>query len=134
LSTRSPPAAPGDGSPEMHVVGSMLHIASQNPTRIITYDLNQPGWFWDGAGVEGVEMRSVLVTRQHLSIIGDLLPRRNGVVRVMSFSRNRAVKGLLESMHDFSEPAGILQCQAVEGGIYYLAGDQRLHFLAGAGK
>jgi hypothetical protein len=131
LSTRS---QPGESNPEMRIVGSMLHIASQNPTRIITYDLNQPGWFWDGAGVEGLDLRNVLVTRQHLSIVGERLPRRNGAIRVMSFSRKPEVKGFLESMHDFTEKSGILACQAVEGGIYYLTGDQRLHFLAGAAK
>jgi hypothetical protein len=132
LSTRS---QPGQSNPEMRVVGSMLHIASQSPTRLVTYDLNQPGWFWDGAGVEGLDLRHVLVTRQHVSIIGEKLPpRRNGAVRLMSFSRKPEVKGFLESMHDFIEPTGILAAQAVEGGLYYLAGDQKLHFLAGAGK
>lgn len=128
LSTRAPP---GEGAPEMRVVGSMLHIASQNPTRITTYDLNQPGWFWDGA-LDGLDLRQVLVAREHLLVVTEKVPRKIGAIRLIAYSRKPEMGGRVESYYDFNEPVGILSAQAVEGGIYYLAGDQRLHFLAGA--
>ncbi|CAN5633074.1 hypothetical protein BH09PLA1_BH09PLA1_06420 [soil metagenome] len=130
LSTRS---QPNETDPQMRIVGSMLHIASQNPTRIVTYDLNQPGWFWDGKGVDDLDLRQVLVARDQLVIVAERVPRKRGAARILAFSRKPELKGLVESMYDFVEPVGSLSCQAVDGGIYYLAGDQRLHFIAGAG-
>jgi hypothetical protein len=132
LSTRAPQGA--EAGPEMRVVGSMLHIANQKPASIVTYDLNQPGWFWDGNGIDNLSLRQVLLAREQLVIVSERAGRKRGAMCVLAYSRKPERKGLVETYYDFSEPAGILACQAVEGGIYYLAGDQRLHFLAGSGK
>jgi hypothetical protein len=35
-------------------------------------------------------------------------------------------------VHDIAEPAGITQWQAVDGGVYYVSGDHKLHFLRGS--
>jgi len=132
LSTRCPPTS--ESNPQMRVVGSMLHIASDNPTRIVTYDLNQPGWYWDGKVVEDRNLKQVLVARDQMVVMTERLRRKPGAMSVTAFSRKPERRGLVESEFEFVEPTGVMTCQAVEGGIYYLAGDQRLHFLAGAGK
>ena len=41
---------------------------------------------------------------------------------------------LLEQPQTITDPATILAWQPVNGGFYYLTGDQKLHFLKGAGK
>ena len=67
-------------------------------------------------------------------IVAEKMQRKRGAMCVMAYSRKPERQGFVEVYFDFAEPDGIMACQAVEGGIYYLAGDQKLHFLAGTGK
>lgn len=47
---------------------------------------------------------------------------------------NPRESGVLDYMPAVENPAGILEWQPVEGGVYYLSGDQKLHFLTGSRK
>ena len=57
-------------------------------------------------------------------------------VRLLAFSRAPLAgaagpeSGLLEHPHTITDPATMLAWQPVDGGFYYLTGDQKLHFLA----
>ena len=63
-------------------------------------------------------------------------PVPNSRLRLRAFSRALtsagAETGQFSHYVELGEPSGISTWQAVDGGLYYLAGDKKLHFLRGA--
>jgi outer membrane protein assembly factor BamB len=57
-------------------------------------------------------------------------------MQISAFSRASDPKGVESGRYDYNYPiastTSILKWQVVDGGLYYLSGDQTLHFLAGA--
>jgi len=83
-----------------------------------------------------------MTSRGHVIVATEDSPRsrkpqvKSAKMNVVLFSRSRlpngGESGKMDYTEDVIEPAGVVSWQAVDGGIYYLAGDQKLHFLAGA--
>jgi hypothetical protein len=96
------------------------------------------------ASLTSIRPRDVFVTRGHVVILSEpagpgMRPRRGGITTLQLQAVSRAPlddkgreTGLLEYPFTLSDPATIQSWQPVDGGLYYLAGDQRLHFLKGA--
>jgi outer membrane protein assembly factor BamB len=133
-----------DARPSIRVIGNMLYVAT--PLRVIAYDLEHLGrsWTTDIGREASAPIRAVLPSRGYLLIVTETEPIRSrrpqnkpAELVVDCYSRAQLPDGSESGRRDFhhtlNEPGGVVSWQAVEGGLYYLAGDQKLHFLAGAG-
>lgn len=119
-----------------------LYVMSQQ--MVIAYNLDRPDETWRGS-VEPLiphNMADVLIGRNHLLLLDASTARPDGRVGISSFiahaysrAQLRGVEsGLLDHVPTIQDDAGILSWQAVDGGLYYLAGDGEVHFLKGLGE
>ncbi len=127
---------------QVRVVGSTMYIVSRKRALISAYRLEPFDHMWDSGGTLGdVTPKQVLVGRDNVVAVGEsynVRRRQPGNYKLLLYSRG-VKKGVETGALDFEpykfvEPLGVLAWQAVDGGVYYLAGDHRLHFLAGAEK
>jgi hypothetical protein len=143
---RLDPTAAG-GTLMMRTTGPMLYIANQR--RILSYNLdNNSNWSSDLASQTAVSLRDLFVARGHVvavTVSGPAGVRTRAPVvdpaakiQLQAFLRttlpNGNESGLWEHTVSISgeDSRGIVGWQPVDGGFYYLTGDQKLHFLAGA--
>jgi len=85
-----------------------------------------------------------MITKDYLLVPGQVTSAgKEGVYALRAYSRlmlmsqgtnKMSESGLLSYHKEFTEPAKITDWAAVDGGIYYLAGDDRLVFLRGTVK
>jgi hypothetical protein len=135
-------------------LGRKLYVAS--PRELKTYDLIKPAFNTNTLlpATTAMRPRDVILTQAYVVIVsepvgggggGAVRPRRQPgagpttSIQLQPVSRaayddTGRESGLLEQPQTITDPATILAWQAVDGGFYYLTGDQKLHFLRGAGK
>jgi len=135
-----------DARPTIRVVGNMLYVTT--PLRLVAYDLDRLGQSWESQSSNPTQqvvqpILAVMPGREHLVVVHE--PEASGQpgkpktpkFEIDAYRRSRlptgGESGKLDFRQPIQEPAGVVTWQAVDGGIYYLAGDQKLHFLAGAG-
>jgi len=151
--------APLGGRVSIRVVGSMLYMVS--PGLVKACDLNAPEREWrsdknlllaDERPTQTASVREAVIARDQVVMIAETRPEASrpgragraarqpaGDVktsRLFIYSRGPRPKGgekgtLQYDPVDVAEPTGVLAWQAVDGGLYYLAGDTTLHFLKG---
>jgi hypothetical protein len=92
-----------------------------------------------------IRLRDLQVAQGHVVAIsefagvrGAVQPNQPSITLLLSaFSRalvqDGKESGLYQHRREITDRAGITKWQLVDGGVYYLAGDQRLHFLKGSG-
>ncbi len=141
----------------LRAVGSRFYVVGEQS--LVGYDLDRPGEFWRRFVDEAWAGRTALAEVAAGNVvlidvptagaaltpaanIADALAGRahsSTVLRVQTYSRERTPEGIESGngrqWHELTDPAGIVldEWQAVNGGIYYLTGDRKLHFLPGAG-
>ncbi|MGH7180135.1 MAG: hypothetical protein ACREJC_22345, partial [Tepidisphaeraceae bacterium] len=127
--------------PLLRVVGSYLYVFT--PQVVNAYDLDRPGDGWKSDPEDQTFTLPAQVTRGHMLLLAQpaasASPRRRAQnqFQVLALRRSRVddagESGALEFPTTLTEPSGIVQWQAVDGGLYYLSGDQKLHFLRSRG-
>ena len=135
--------APGEVIASFQIVGPYLYTFS--PRTVIGYHLNDLGgksWKSEMGEMSTPNFRLAIPTRDFLMMVGEPAPRKivedpARIYQLRFYLRNRPGEhspfehGNITHVYDVAEPAGISAWQAVEGGVYYLSGDHRLHFLRG---
>ncbi|WP_428939965.1 PQQ-binding-like beta-propeller repeat protein [Fontivita pretiosa] len=137
----------------LRTAGSRLYLALANDMK--GYDLdNGTAWVSRFDARTSLRVRDVIIARDYVIGLMDLMPRGprlpplaqpqpqdqspTPIVHIKAFSRainpNGSESGLLEHDVKISDPATILSWQVVDGGFYYLSGDQKLHFRQSAGR
>jgi hypothetical protein len=121
-------------------VGSRIYAIGERS--VVAYNLNQKSDAWDATLVEDTK-RDWMMGKDYLLLLAE--PIANSRVRVRPqfpttltvrpFSRmileNGKESGLQPFQTQIKAPAGIQSWQGVDGGLYYLTGDQKLWFLKG---
>jgi hypothetical protein len=134
-------------------LGRKLYIAS--PREVKGYDLLKPSYNTNTTltTTTSLRPRDLIVTVSHVVVVAEPVGVAAAAVRarrpagapttsIQLQPISRAPVGddaaresaLLEQPHTITDAATILAWQPVNGGFYYLTGDQKLHFLRGAGK
>jgi hypothetical protein len=131
----------------MRLVGSRVYVIGKRELR--SYDLDQPGNAWISRFPPRTSTlaRDRFVTPRHVVVIseptgpgGARRPRSTPATSLLMQAVSRAdlgggrESGLLEHDIPLADPSGISAWQPVDGGLYYLSGDQQLHFLRGTAK
>ncbi len=128
----------------MRLVGAHLYLVS--PTKLMAYNLDHLEQSWPGSIdiSTSPNVREAFIGKDFLVLLDEPGAAAGGILgggplnRLHAFSRAKLKdnadreSGLLVYSHNVSDKSGIVQWQAVEGGFYYLSGDQKLHFLRGA--
>jgi hypothetical protein len=139
------------GEVNIAVTTSGRYAYVQGPASLVAYNLDQPAaaqWIAMLDSFQTPNFRSLLATRDWIVATAEPAVRKadvlNGnatpVYRLNFFSRakdpNAAARetGKFEYSVDVADPTGVVQWQPVDGGIYYLTGEHKLHFLRGARK
>ncbi len=133
------------GPINVRVVGSQVYLIGRQS--LIAYNIDHPDQSWrtsQASDNSRDEIVDTLIGRNHLVLLEDTKNRINSgkaaAYRLYSHARygqdenDPAESGITTSIHLQSDPSGITAWQPVDGGFYYLAADQKLHFLKGAGK
>lgn len=128
------------------------YVYAVGPRSLISYNLDRPAhdhWYQEPLLNVNPNFQSAVPTKTELLVVGEPAARRPTdvnlgapVKQVRLYNRKQVPDesghgptvecGLSDYIVDLSDPSGIKACQAVEGGFYYLAGDQTLHYLAGS--
>ena len=106
-------------------------------------DIAEKSWRADSGMSPPPNFRLAILTRDFLMMVGEpgskkLVenPSRHYQLKFYNRTTLKDAPGYenasVQQIYDLAEPAGINGWQAVEGGIYYLSGDHKLHFLRGA--
>jgi hypothetical protein len=123
------------------VTGNTLFIGSSKEMRC--NELGKSKWSLPLGINSAVRLRDLVVAKGHTIAVtepagrAERQPNQQTVsLNLSAFSRDinasGAESGFYQYNHPITDPAGITKWQAVDGGFYYLGGDQRLHFLRGA--
>ncbi len=133
----------------VRVVGSQVYLIAQQS--LIAYNIDHPEQSWriptlmqkPNSGTRD-EMADVFIGRNHLVLLADTKTKVNAgkvaAYRLYTYARygqdenDPAESGITTFIHLQGDPSGITAWQPVDGGFYYLAADQKLHFLKGAAK
>lgn len=124
---------------KLRVIGSMLYITSDDS--IQAYNLDQPNQKWTGEFPDIVNLHEVIIARNEVLAVSDPDLTRNKddtpsrAMQLLVFSRRptpSGESGLLEFNQTLIASSNVISYQAVNGGLYYLTLDQKLHFLPGA--
>ena len=143
-------AGPGQGSlnpnaevtTTLRVVGPNLYLIG--PRSLMGYRLDPSGtdtWHSMSGDRARLDFRAAIPTRKFMLMISAPLSRHaENTSRIydLQFYKSieltdaaRAIGGRVEQVATITEMAGIVAWQAVDGGVYYLDGDHKLHFLRG---
>ncbi len=138
-------SAAGSGRIMLRSAGPRLYVATQREMR--GYDLDRgTSWSIPIAVQTAARVRDLLVARGHVVALtenaGGGVKRQadqpTPMIKLNAFSRATDAKGDESGVFEHSVPiqdaSGILKWQLVDGGMYYLSGDQRLHLLRGSRK
>jgi len=127
-------------SVSLYTIGS--HLYTLNAAALMSYELDQAlaGNAGASPGQELVKDPDINLSRlfigsDYLLAIGNDSDPNN--TRVLAYRRANVggrESGLLDYDPAIPNPSGIQSWQPVDGGLYYLAKDHKLHFLAGARK
>jgi outer membrane protein assembly factor BamB len=139
----------GDGGQETHlrISGSYVYAWSENS--IAAYNIDHPDFSWAESNFDLGLADDLLLGKDYALLVNHdqgISPPTD--YWILAFSRallpkavNRPVttesglwvypNGARPYTPTASDPSGILAWQPVDGGLYYLAGDHRLHFLRG---
>jgi hypothetical protein len=124
------------------VVGPRLYVWS--PHAIVGYHLDHSGMDWStdtNRARPEWSTRDAFATKDHIVLLDEPVPAARRAVRnpsppvlqMRAFSRavlpSGVESGVVDYQVDLTNPAGIPAVQPVEGGLYYVTGDQKLHFL-----
>lgn len=130
----------------MHLVGSRLYVCSRQ-NGPVCYNLDKAGAQWNGYvdsnTVPAIEFREPFIGQDYFVILDHPAGRvganpNPNTARLHCFSRAKVDKnadresGRLDHIASITDPTGISEFQGVDGGLYYLTGDRKLHFLKGA--
>jgi hypothetical protein len=136
-------------------LGRKLYVAS--PRELKSYDLIKPAFNTNTLlpATTSMRPRDLILTQGYVVVVSEPVgnaaaaagararrpagARPTTTIQLQPVSRaayddTGRESGLLEQPQTITDPATILAWQAVNGGFYYLTGDQKLHFLRGAGK
>jgi outer membrane protein assembly factor BamB len=141
------------GQTVLRPLGRKLYVAS--PRELKGYDLVKPAYNTNTPlpATTANRPRDVVVTQGYVVVVSEPVGAAAAAARarrpagapttsIQLQPISRATVGddpgresaLLEQPQTITDPATILAWQPVNGGFYYLTGDQKLHFLKGAGK
>ena len=138
LNTRSQ-----DASVQIHLAGPRMYLVGNRS--FLTYHLDQETFVEPRVEDEISLIPSEMLVSRNYTIIPAVpvaVPNNNDEptdFRVLCYSRQivkssdgkSSESGSLVHDHRFKEPAHVRSWHLVDGGIYYLAGDDKLHFLKG---
>jgi outer membrane protein assembly factor BamB/outer membrane protein assembly factor BamD (BamD/ComL family) len=139
LQTKAP-----DWTVSLYAVGSRIYAVA--PRSLVAYNLDNVGEEWDDHTFQDDVEREAIVGKDYLLIVAESSPLNRPRPRAQfptslalrAYSREileRGVEsGVLAYRFPISNPAGIQGWQGVDGGLYYLTGDQKMYFLKGAMK
>jgi hypothetical protein len=128
----------------LQTAGPYVYAIGQRAT-LVAYNMDRPDETWnrfserDGSW----QTRDAIIGKDHVLALDE--PTANAqegksptLVRINFYSRALSKQGRESGLNEFSvpltDPNGIKGWQAVDGGMYYLTGDGKLHFLRGAKK
>lgn len=129
-------------SAAMRIVGPYLYIIGGS--NLSGYNLERPDLNWTSALDPDItpNVRDVFVGQHHLVLLDQPTAKTPGAAasfyRLHAYSLAKLLdrpgqeSGVLDHLEDITDPAGITQWQAVNGGFYYLSGDNKLHYLRGS--
>ncbi len=131
-----------DPGVSLRVAGSYLYSIGQTAVRAYNLDRPEPAIAAERSlDARESTIRDAILGEHYLllldsmkGVIADRRPALPGY-RLLAYSRERVSggeSGLLVFNPIISDPAGIVQWQAVDGGLYYRSADKKLHFLRGA--
>jgi len=132
------------GNPvSLRVVGTQVYLIGRQS--LIAYNIDHPEQSWRSMPPTGSEQTvDTFIGRNHLVLLQDTQKKVNAGKAASFWLTAHARYGSSDAEPDesgvrtyntlVSDPSGILTWQAVEGGFYYLAADQKLHFLKGMGN
>jgi hypothetical protein len=154
-------AVPGTNEVNMIVrlAGPSLYVMS--PRSVIAYNLDHPGaggWHAEIGQALNPNFQMIVPTRDFLVVAGEPGIRQFGAAALnggaanpvsaltLRFYSRKLVQvddsaggghvedesGTIQQQESLTDPTGIVQWQAAEGGIYYLANDRKLHFVRGS--
>jgi hypothetical protein len=125
----------------LFAVGSRVYAVGSGS--IVGYNLDQPGDAWHDHFGDDV-MRQALMGKDFLLVVCEKAVtnrppfRRQFPATMMLRAYSRAIlentgreSGRMDYQDPLASPTGIQSWQAVDGGLYYLTGDQKLFFLKG---
>jgi outer membrane protein assembly factor BamB/tetratricopeptide (TPR) repeat protein len=135
------PSLLGEGRFMIRAAGSIVYVVT--PTKVRGFNLDRGQEVPADMGAQTARtLRDVVVAKSHVLVMSELSgarPRALGdpaaPVHVATVSRaevNGRESGLFDYETDIKD-RGVLGLQVVDGGIYYLGSDNRLHFLQGNG-
>jgi hypothetical protein len=123
--------------------GDHVYAIGQRAT-LVAYNIDHPGDTWDRFSERdgNWQTRDAIIGKNHVLVLDEPTERQadraSTLLRMNFFSRALSKQGRESGLNEFSvdlsDPTGVKQWQAVDGGLYYLTGDGKLHFLRGAGK
>jgi outer membrane protein assembly factor BamB/tetratricopeptide (TPR) repeat protein len=126
----------------MQSAGPHVYVIGQRAT-LVAYNIDRPEEQWKGFSArDGTwQTRDAIIGKKHLLVLDEpavgVEGKASGIMRLNFYSRvlmRGRESGLNEYSVPLTDPSGIRGWQAVEGGLYYLSGDGKLHFLRGAKK
>ena len=128
----------------MRLAGHYLYVIGNR--NVVAYHLDHPGdasWTADQAPSVTPGPRVAIPSRDYLIVVGERPPKL-AVENATRFYQLRFYSrvpfkgsaddegGYWAHTFDVGELAGVTAWQAVDGGVYYLSGDHKLHFLRGS--
>lgn len=136
--------AGSDWNVSLQIIGQRLFAMSAFTLMSNNLEANEPAVTYFGEPQERYLARELWATNTHLLRIEEPADRaerrrqnRPGGLRISTFSRATDAKGQesarLDHIFVVSAP-DVTGWQVVNGGVYYLTTDRKLHFLSGAGK
>ena len=140
-------AGANDWSTQLVAIGSRIYAVGR--FTLHAHDLERPEaqWTRNVSSEQRWQTREAVLTATHLLLFEELLPSRRGgqvrpgaqgvpAMRLAAFSRavtaSGVESGVLEHLHEVTDPQGVTAWQLLGGGVAYLSGD-KLHWLSAAG-
>jgi hypothetical protein len=129
----------------IHLVGSKLYVCTK-ASGPVCYNLDKGGVAWGGIldqpTVPIIQYQEPFIGQDYVIVLNRPNPRpgaqaTNNIVRLNCYSRatsaSGAESGKVEHTPTLRDDAGIAEFQPVDGGLYYVTADKKLHYLQGAG-
>jgi outer membrane protein assembly factor BamB len=128
---------------QMRLIGRCMYVYGAKS--LLGYHLDHPGlrsWTPQVQDTVPANFKAAIPTKDFIMMVGEpgirkVLenPARIFQLRfytpILVLDASNTSGGRIEQIYDIAEGAGISAWQAVDGGVYYLSNDQKLHFLRG---